>query len=59
MIADPQTGKNSGPVPADLPKLSFRYSAVLNFGPFLKIFKREENYQIIGVGTDTDTDTAE
>jgi hypothetical protein len=37
MIADQQTGKNSGPL-----KLSFRYSAVLSFGLFKKLFQREE-----------------
>jgi hypothetical protein len=37
IIVDQRAGKNS-----KLPKLSFCYSAVLNFGLFLKIFQREE-----------------
>jgi hypothetical protein len=55
IIADQRTGKNSGPVLAHgLPKLSFRYSALLHlFGLFLKIFQREKYHQIMGVGTDT------
>jgi hypothetical protein len=45
MIVDQRTGKNGGPAlePSGLPKLSFRYSAVLHFFvPILKIKKEKK-----------------
>jgi hypothetical protein len=42
MLADQRTGKIVWTSASGLPKLSFRYSAALNFGLFKKILKTEE-----------------
>jgi hypothetical protein len=59
MKADQRTGKNSGQALADYRN---RASAIPLFCIFWHIFKnvsKRRNYQIMGVDTDTDADTAE
>jgi hypothetical protein len=59
MIADQRTGKNSGPALADYRKRASAVPLFCIFWPIFKNIPRRRNYQITGVDTDTDTDTAE
>ncbi len=59
MIANQQTGKNSGPPLADYQNGAFAIPLFCIFGPSFKNISKRRNYQIMGVNTDTDTDTAE
>ncbi len=57
MIADQQTGKNSGPALADYRNLALAIPLFCIFWPIFKNISKRRNYQKMGV--DTDTDTAE
>jgi hypothetical protein len=60
MIADQQTGKkNSGPALADYRSGASTIPLFCIFWPVFKNISKRRNYKIMGVDTNTDTDTAE
>jgi hypothetical protein len=59
MIADQRTGKKSGPALADYRNVAFTIPLFCMFLPIFKNISIRRSYQIMGVDTDTDTDTAE
>jgi hypothetical protein len=57
IIADQQTGKNTGPALADYQSGASAIPLSCIFWPIFKNISKRRNYQIMGV--DTDNDTAE
>jgi hypothetical protein len=56
MIADQQSGKNSGPTLADYQNGASAIPLFCNFWLILKNISQRRNYQILGVDTDSVTD---